>query len=113
MQNSELTISDLITLTEAAQRLPHRSGNKIHVSTLWRWCHDGLKGVTLRYVRVGRRIMVTEQWLHQFFVEMVLADQAKRAQPKSRKRRQPRTNSTREKALEEANAILKRAGILV
>ena len=42
----------LLTLTQAANRLP----GKPHVSSLWRWCKRGVRGVRLEtLVLAGRR----------------------------------------------------------
>ena len=45
---------ELITLAEAARRLPRIDGRKVCDVTLWRWARRGLRGVRLEYVRVGR-----------------------------------------------------------
>ena len=47
----------LVTLTQAARMLPGHP----HVSTLWRWCRRGVKGIVLEtYVVAGRRFTSTE-----------------------------------------------------
>ncbi len=57
-------LENLITLTEAAKKLPSRPG----VSTLHRWAADGLQGgrIRLRTLKVGGKRFTTEVWLHDF-----------------------------------------------
>ena len=64
----------LITLTEATRRLPKVDGKKISVCTLWRWCRRGLRGVSLEYVRVGRKICTTREALLRFFTDLAETD---------------------------------------
>ena len=105
---------ELLTLTQAAKCLPKVDGNKVAVSTLWRWCRKGLRGVFLQYIRVGRRICTTRSALLQFFADLAELDQRvppdTRSQPRVLKRR-PITSRQRQRALAEADAILDEAGI--
>ena len=64
-------LDDKITLTAAAKRVPGRP----HPSTLWRWCRRGIRGVRLRYLKVGRCIYTTAADLEQFFTAVTEADQ--------------------------------------
>ena len=104
----------LITLTEAARRLPKIDGRKVAISTLWRWCRKGLRGGHLEYVRVGRKICTSPQAMQRFFSK--LAELDRRVPPDTRSRpaglkRPPITSKQRQKALAEADEILRRAGI--
>ena len=103
-----------LTLSQAAKRLPHGHGRRLHVSTLWRWCRKGHHGVYLQYVRVGRAIMVSEVMLNRFFVALAEADRVEpHPQVIGTKKKNHRTNSAaRQRSLDEANAILVRAGII-
>ena len=107
---------ELLTLSEAAQRLPRVHHKRIHVSTLWRWCRKGLRGIRLEYVKVGRKIMVTPQGLERFFNALAQADTQQDPQlcfsAKRRKRRRC-SNTQRERSIQEADAVLKKAGILI
>ena len=108
--------SDLFTLAEAAQQLPRVNGKRIHVSTLWRWCRRGIKGVRLEYVRVGRAIMVTHATLDRFFTELAKLDDQQSYLPDvapSRRKRRPPSESHRQQSRQEAEATLRRAKILV
>jgi hypothetical protein len=57
-----------LTLTEAAKLLPgRRTGKRISVQTLWRWCMKGLhNGVRLKSVLVGGQRLTTRTWLQEF-----------------------------------------------
>ena len=105
------TDEELITLSQATRRLPRIEGRKVAASTLWRWCRQGLRGVFLEYVRVGRRICTSREALLRFFT--ALADLDERTCPPTppRQTRRPITSRQRRRALREADAILERAGI--
>ena len=106
---------DYLTLTEATKRLPRSNGRRIHTSTLWRWCRRGCNGIYLQYFRTGRTIWVTEEALHRFFTELAMADSAQSAKSlfKATIRQRRARPAQRQAAVEEANAILRKAKILV
>lgn len=65
----------LLTLTQAAARLPHRP----HSSCLWRWCRKGVlarsgERVRLRHVRIGGKIFTAQPWLTEFGQALATAD---------------------------------------
>jgi hypothetical protein len=66
---------EFITLTQAAGLLPRIDGRKVSVCTLWRWWRKGLRGVSLQYVRVGRRVCTTQAALLRFFTALPELDQ--------------------------------------
>ena len=112
----ELTGLDepLITLTEAAGRLPRIDGKKIAVATLWRWCRKGLRGAHLDYVRIGRRICTTPEAMRRFFSQLAELDNRAEVRPCARpspSKRKPPTSRQREHALDQADHILARARI--
>lgn len=45
-----------LTLNEARALLPGRPS----LSSIWRWCVEGNRGIQIQHVRVGRRIFITE-----------------------------------------------------
>ena len=104
----------LLSLTEAAKVLPKINGRKPAVSTLWRWCRRGLRGVHLEYLRVGRNIVTSPQALHRFFAALAAADEQLEnqsfAKPKCLQKRGI-SSKARLQSLEQADAILERAGI--
>jgi hypothetical protein len=106
--------SGLLTLSQAAKRLPRVHGRRLHVSTLWRWCRKGHRGIFLQYVRLGRAIMVSEAMLNRFFIALAEADNVEQhPQGISTQKKNRRTTSiARRRSLDEANATLVRAGII-
>lgn len=105
-----------MTLSQAAKGLPKVNGKRIHVSTLWRWCRKGQGGITLEYARMGRRVVVTPEALNRFFAALAQPDKehcrSSVSLPTRRKQR-PRTDAARQRALHEADAVLRKAKILV
>ena len=106
---------ELMTLTEAAKLLPRVNGRRVAVSTLWRWCRKGLRGVHLEYLRMGRNIVTSRAALYRFFTGLVEQDglEAERRydKPECLRGRRPVSAQARQRALEEADAILEEAGI--
>jgi hypothetical protein len=105
--------AELLTLAEAARRLPRIDGKKIAIPTLWRWCRKGLRGARLEYLRVGRRVCTTREALMRFFTNLAELDE--RVPPPGRPAflagRKPVTSKQRLRALAEADEILERARI--
>jgi len=106
-------IENLVTLSEAAKLLPKTNGKRINVSTLWRWCRKGLRGVTLEYTRVGSKIATSPEALGRFFSALAEADamQSSSDQP-TRFEHRRRSGKERQRAVAEADAILVKAGIV-
>jgi len=89
----------LLTLTEAAKTLPGR----VALSTIWRWMQRGVRGVRLQTVLVGG-LRYTSREALQRFVEATTA--AADGQPIP-----ARTSRQRQKAIEQAERELAKAGI--
>jgi len=95
-----------ISLTSAAKLLPPVDGKPLHVSTIYRWAIKGVRGIRLQHVRLGRRILTTEQDLHEFGEALAALGPARRtprkpAAPKPRKRTQAERDSAVELAVAE------------
>lgn len=60
-----LTTDKLISLPEAARRLP----GKVHPATLWRWSAKGRSGKKLKTLRIGRLRYTTLEALERFLEE--------------------------------------------
>jgi len=76
-----------LSLPDAAAYLGTITGQKPHVSTLWRWCLKGCKGVMLESVCIGGKRFVTVAAI-EVFVESL---SAARAVPNHKQTPQPVT----------------------
>jgi len=105
-----------ITLTEASKLLPVVNNKRINTSTLWRWCKKGFRGVYLDYAHMGKIIITSPESLSRFFKD--IAEQERHSAqtlPSGRtcRKKRPRSDVQRQRELEQANAILRRAKIIV
>jgi hypothetical protein len=78
----------LIPLADAVALVPgRRSGQPVAVSTLYRWCSNGVDGIRLESVQVGARTLTSREAIGRFFAS--LTEQRERAfgEPVSRSRR--------------------------
>jgi hypothetical protein len=66
-----------LSLPDAADYLGKLTGRKPHVSTLWRWCLRGCKGVRLDSLCIGGKRFVTATAIERF----IEASTASRAAP--------------------------------
>lgn len=111
--NAAALLEDYLTLSEAAKRLPRMNGRRVNTSTLWRWCRRGVRGIHLEYRKIGRSIVVREVDMDRFFSELAKTDKALQTAPPVERKRSRRTKSAaRQQAIQEANDVLLRAGIL-
>lgn len=106
--------SGFMTLAEAARSLPRLRGKRVHTSTIFRWCKRGVKGVFLKYGKIGRTIVVSPSDLQTFFTALAEADSADQPNTTASRKRRPRrtTSATRQREIEAANEVLIKAGIL-
>ena len=105
---------NILSLTEATKVLPKINGRRPAVSTLWRWCYRGLRGVQLEYLRVGRKVVTSSEALQRFFSNLVETDkkiEIKSSTKINRLRKRGITSKARLRALQQADAVLERAGI--
>lgn len=104
---------ELLTLNQAANRLPKIASAKVHVSTLWRWCHYGLWGVHLEYLNIGIKIFTSTEALERFFIALTLIkEKPDRFSSKRPKVKKQKTALQNQRSIEDARAILIRAGII-
>ncbi len=99
-----------MSLSEAARRLPKLDGRKIHPSSLWRWCKQGIRGQRMRYRKLGGRIVLTLADIDEFSQRLAEADDLPRG-PKLTDAPKPRTDNCRQRDIARAEADLERAGI--
>lgn len=108
MPDPTLTQETLLSLTDAARRLPpYRRGRPVSVSCILRWILAGVKTpagvVRLEGVRIGGRWLTSSEALERFAAALTpnLADQPPL----------PRTSAARLRASERAEAQLQKLGI--
>ncbi|QDV36363.1 DUF1580 domain-containing protein [Tautonia plasticadhaerens] len=89
----------LISPAELARRLPNRP----HVSTVWRWCHRGIRGVRLGTVAIGGRRYTTPALVEEFLARLSESGGPKGAPPPSPP---PPDRRAREKARAAARAAM-------
>lgn len=99
----------IVTFAEAAARLPRVNGRRAHTSTVWRWSRKGVKGVRLECRRLGGRFVTSLEALDRF--GKALAEIEPPEQPAPSTSKHP-TDRQRERAVAEAKATLRDAGIL-
>ena len=88
-----------LTFKQAAQTLPGRP----HISTLARWRSRGIHGVKLTTVKIGGRRMVAADDLQRFIEAVTCAADGQPAPT--------RTSKQRQRAVERAEAELRREGV--
>ena len=106
----DTTTHDLITLTEATKHLPRFNGKRIAVSTIWRWCRHGCRGISLPYVRLGRRMLTSREAVDHFSHRLAEIDADVVKGPEWSKP-QSRTQMARSRAIQQAQSDLKADGI--
>jgi hypothetical protein len=61
-------VETVLSLTDAAARLPRRRGGKrVNVATLYRWASNGCRGVRLETIQIGGTRCTSMQALQRFF----------------------------------------------
>lgn len=101
----------LLTLDEAAKLLPLVNGKRHCVNSIWRWCRRGIRGVRLEHVWVGRNLLTSREALGRFFVALAQVELPVQERPVRTKKRLPARPAARLKAIEEAERILREAGV--
>lgn len=70
----DLSSEALISLSEAARRLPkRRRGKRPHVSCIYRWTTGGCRGVVLDSVQIGGTRCTSHEALERFFHALTAA----------------------------------------
>lgn len=95
---------ELLTLAEAAKLVSKRRGNRrTHVSTIWRWCLKGVRGVLLEKIKIGDTWHTSREALARFFHAVTEA-----ADPRTSSTR--RTPAQRQRDSERAGRELRKTG---
>jgi hypothetical protein len=64
-------VETVLSLTDAAARLPRRRGGKrVNVATLYRWSTHGCRGVRLETIQIGGTKCTSVEALQRFFLEL-------------------------------------------
>jgi hypothetical protein len=93
-------------LSEAAKHVPKLNGQRVHSSTLFRWCRRGLRGV-----RLGRRMATSLGALDEFFNALAAADgNAPTHRHAPIPERSP-SQAARARAIKQTETKLKKAGL--
>lgn len=64
----------VLSLNEAIATLPCVDGRRPHLSTIWRWCKRGYRGIRLEYCRIGNRVVTSREALERFTQRLTEAD---------------------------------------
>ncbi len=104
-------VEQLLSLTDAAKRVPRIGRRKVHTSTIYRWCRRGIRGVHLEYVRVGHRMATSSEALTRFFNRLAEADKQIRPENPARSPRVSPTTAERARQITEAERKLDEAGL--
>ena len=104
----DLSTEQVITLTEAARRLPsRRQGRPVNLATVWRWAQHGIRGHVLDTLYVGGVRMTSVEAI-QRFCDAITAAQDNPAPPAPPG---ARLSAARRKQLAQAQRELAAAGI--
>src|SRR5438094_291072 len=62
---------EILTFAQATQRLPHLQRERpVHVSTLWRWAMQGLRGIKLDSLKIGGTRVTSAEALQRFIAAL-------------------------------------------
>ncbi|GMU22147.1 MAG: hypothetical protein AMXMBFR13_22350 [Phycisphaerae bacterium] len=99
----DLSTEQVISLAEAARRLPRRrAGKKAHVSCVYRWTTAGCKGVILESVQVGGTRCTSVEAIQRFIERLTTGGTAAPT---------VRTSQRREREIAAAEKRLQAVGI--
>jgi len=105
MNDNDQFLGDAISLSKAAEICP----GKPNITTLWRWCRHGCRGVRLdSFVRGGRRFTTAEALARFIQATTAVADSRTAASPTPAP---TILSKTRQKQLAMAEAYCKTNGI--
>jgi hypothetical protein len=86
MRTHTMNLRDLrddqpLTLPDAASYLGRLTGQKPHLSTLWRWCSKGCKGIRLESICIGGKRFVTVKAISRFIEASNVSNTGRPEQP--------------------------------
>jgi hypothetical protein len=105
---------EIICLSEAANRLSEITHRKVSNSTIWRWCHRGLRGIHLEFINVGVQTFTSIEGLQRFFIALTQrnTDTPQTFSSKRQKTIKAKRAPQHQREIDSARAILIRAKIL-
>lgn len=65
-KTSRILTEDVLTLQDARNVIAEIQGRKPDKTTLYRWCLSGVGGAKLEHVRLGNRILTSQQAITRF-----------------------------------------------
>ena len=109
----DMTKEEVFSLSRATQFVPAVDGNRVHTSTLWRWCVKGCKGVRLEHIRLGRRILTSHEAINRFANRLARKEERELLQTlaPAKEFTVQFSDTEREKAIEQAGKELSANGI--
>lgn len=81
MKLRDLREDQPLSLPDAAEFLGKLTGQKPHVSTLWRWCLKGCKGAKLESICIGGKRFVTAAAIERFIEALSESRPARQTPP--------------------------------
>ncbi len=105
----DLNQEEILSLSEACAALPQIEGKRPHISTLWRWCNRGIRGVRLEHVRLGHRMCTSREALNRFLNALTADSERSAVSTPGRPVRSPEPQRLR--AIAEAESALGEEGI--
>lgn len=102
------------TLGQAAAHFPSVEGRRVSTASLWRWARKGSgpARIRLRYVRVGRRVLIPRSAIGEFLAALASEDDPGSAPTPARPAGpRPPSPSVRAKQIADADARCKAAGL--
>ena len=102
----------LLTLAEAAAKLPRRNGRKIHASSVWRWARKGVSGVRLEARRLGGCFFTSVEALDRFSAQLAeLPPEAAARKRRTVTKKRRRTEAQRRRDIERSKRALENSGV--
>ncbi len=96
----DLVTESVLSLTEAAKRLPQRRmGKRPHIATLYRWATRGLQGTTLETIQVGGTKCTSVEALQRFCNSLSAGDSRENPPSTVTQQRQPQQTARELKEL--------------
>ena len=106
----DLDSEQILSISAATKAVPKVGRKRPAISTVWRWCRKGVRGVHLEHAFLGGRLVTSREAISRFANRLAEVD---RVDSKSIPDHEPRQRSQRQrrKAIERAEQELSKSGI--